>query len=87
MDILDEVAKLVSEIEAKEKQKQVDHEATKGILLHEATADYLESVRRHKWKRAHDQLVQIFQFVTAILSTPQADDPGDDQTSGSPPSR
>ncbi len=73
MDVLDQVARLVADLEANEQKKQADQEMAKAIQLHEATRDYLECVRVRKWKKAHDRLARILQLMTSIISKPAAE--------------
>ncbi len=68
MGIHDEVDRLLANLETVEKEKRVGMEIGKGILLHAATGEYLERVRRQDWESARDYLERIMVVVANMIS-------------------
>ncbi len=67
MDILDQVAQLLSDMEQTERKRHSTEEIGKAILLHAATGEYLERVRNRNWRAARDRLVRIMLAVVNMI--------------------
>lgn len=67
MDIIDQVAQLLSEFETTEKKRRASLELGKAILLQAATGAYLTHIRKHEWSNAREQLDRILMVVVNMI--------------------
>lgn len=69
MDILDEVAQLLSSLDAIEKEQRAGQEMGKAMLLRSAMEDYIEWVRRRDWPKARACLERIVEAGNYMVSS------------------
>ena len=69
MDVLDEVAQLLSSLEAIEKEQRAGQEMGKAMLLRSALEDYVEWVKRRDWPKARVCLDRILRAGTYMISS------------------
>ncbi len=67
MDIIDQVARLVSELEETQQRRRASEETSKAILLHAAAGEYVQRVKNRNWRAARDGLAGILYVVVNML--------------------
>jgi hypothetical protein len=70
MDIFEQVAKLLRDIEARDKRDETDYQLAQAALMGKLYKQYSQYVKKGQWKRAHDCLVDILQLGAAMLFKP-----------------
>ncbi len=67
MDILDQVARLMSALEAIDNEKRASLELGKAKLLRTAIGAYITYIQAHEWKSAREQLERIQVAIDKML--------------------
>jgi hypothetical protein len=68
MDILEQVDKVLKDIESRERKNQNERRITASLLLSELTVQYNECIGNGRWEPAHKCLLKISRLVVAMLS-------------------
>jgi hypothetical protein len=64
---MDQVAKLLKDLEVKEKRNKTEYQSVRVLLLANMFKQYDQYVTKKQWKAAHDSLVDIITLFTALL--------------------
>ena len=78
MDILDQVARLVSEYDTAEKKQRASLELGKANLLRAAADNYVKYIRQHEWESAREQLERILLAVVNMIPYVPSDESKDE---------
>jgi hypothetical protein len=68
MDILDQVTKIVNEVETREGKTETDLVVMRAAIIEALGKQYNQCVVTQQWKQSYDCLVRIFQLVGDILA-------------------
>jgi hypothetical protein len=77
MDIFDQVAKLLKDMENREKKTESEYQSAHALLLAKLFEQYNLHVKKKQWKSAHDCLVDIITLGAAMLVKPGSGSSGD----------
>jgi len=70
MDIFEQVARLLRDMETREKRDETGYQSAQAALLAKLFQQYSQYVKKGQWKRAHDCLVDILRVGAAMLAKP-----------------
>ncbi len=65
---MDQVARLIDALDRVEQEEITSRETGKAILLHAATAEYLQRVRNRNWPAARERLTSILVAIANMIS-------------------
>ncbi len=78
VDVLAQVDRLLSNLDAIENEQRIAHETARAILLQSAMEEYLELVRKGDWPKARTCLHRVLQVANYIVADLPTSESGED---------